>query len=175
VLSDRSERRRLHLERFTEIDEAVAEVQRELEIATGQPPGSAPEWDEVTLAAVRALLGLVQRHRAGDLVLVEPGSGLAVRIRHDVGAPSAGLVAVPQPVDGVPAPGDVVDPVVGPPARPGDPLPHDRRDDLLGAVPEPRQPGDGPGGGPLRALHPDVHEELEDRRRAAWQRSTRHG
>jgi hypothetical protein len=143
----RAERRRSHLERFGEIDEAVAAVQRDLEAATAQRPDGAPEWDEVTLAAVRSLLGLVQRHRTGDLVLLEPASGLAVRVRSEGGAPSAALVAVPPPVDEGPA-ADV------------DPLPDD-----------PAPPPDGGSGrGPLRAFHPDLREELEERRRAARER-----
>ncbi len=154
----RAERRRSHLERFGEIDEAVAAVQRDLEAATAQRPDGAPEWDEVTLAAVRSLLGLVQRHRTGDLVLLEPASGLAVRVRSEGGAPSAALVAVPPPVDGGPAAD--VDPLAGPSARPDDPADDD-----------PAPPPDGGSGrGPLRAFHPDLREELEERRRAARER-----
>ncbi len=163
----RAERRRSHLERFGEIDEAVAAVQRDLEAATAQRPDGAPEWDEVTLAAVRSLLGLVQRHRAGDLVLLEPASGLAVRVRSEGGAPSAALVAVPPPVDEGPA-SDAdphADPSADPSAWPDDPLTDD---------PAP-PPDDGPGRGPLRALHPDVRDELEERRRAARQRFVHHG
>jgi hypothetical protein len=157
----RAERRRSHLERFGEIDEAVAAVQRDLEAATAQRPEGAPGWDEVTLAAVRSLLGLVQRHRAGDLVLLEPVSGLAVRVRSEGGTPSAALVAVPPPVDEGPA--AVVDPL------PAGPVDDPVRDD-----PAP-PPDDGPGRGPLRALHPDVREELEERRRTARERFVRPG
>jgi hypothetical protein len=89
------------------------------------------------MAAVRSLLGLVQRTGSGELHLVlDPARGLAVRIRHDGNAAAARLV----------------------PPR------HDAA--TTGPTPTGAATAVPPGPEPARALRPQVRQELADLRRA---------
>jgi hypothetical protein len=149
-----TERRQALAARFSAIEDALAELRRQLQHVDPVWATAGNRPYDLAVSAVRGLLGLVQRAGAGELHLVlDLDRGITVRVAHEDGAPTARLVlplpgttAAPAPVPPAPAPPAPAPPAEAPPAPAGP------------AVPAAARP-------PL-TLRPEVRAEL-DRLRAA--------